>query len=216
MLVLILRKCTEGRTSHDKQFIYPERGYVEAPDWNGKPECGRGLHGLLWGHGSFNLEPFGTIFQVIEAESENVIEFDGKCKFKCGNVIYTGGQLGAVKLLKEHPNYPEDNILNYDITDNQFTVSGDRSTQTAGDESTQTAGYRSTQTAGDESTQTAGYGSTQTAGYGSTQTAGEKSVQICYWFDNQGNYQISVRKVTKAMANKPYKFKQGKWSLLKE
>jgi len=182
--VLILRKCTEDFKSHNGKFQYPEKGYVEAPDWQKSPVCGRGLHGLLWGHGSFNLDEYGTLFQVIEAESENVIEFDGKCKFKGGEVLLTGSQQDAITLLKSHPNYPKDNILNYDIQiDVKFAVAGYRSTLTGGyrstltvgDETTLTGGYRSTLTGGYRSTLTGGDGSTLTGGYRSTLTGGDGS-----------------------------------------
>lgn len=238
--VLVLRKCTTDHTSNDGAFTYPDRGYVEAPDWDGQPHCGKGLHGLLWGAGSFDIASYGPLWQVIEVNSKDLIEFDGKCKFKCGEVLLTTkSQIEAINLLKSHPNYPKGNILNYDITDEQFAMSGYRSTQTAGDGatqtagygSTQTAGYWSTQTAGDWSTQTAGDGSTQTAGNwsmqtvgnwsvqtagdGSTQTAGKDSVQIGYWWEDM-QYKVAVRKVTKRMANKPYRFERGKWTLVKD
>lgn len=225
MKVLVLRKCTEGRKSHGDRFQYPKTGIVEAKDWDGKPECGGGLHGLLWGSGSFPIHDYGSIWQVIEVEKKDIIEFDEKCKFKKGNVLLTTkSQLNAVNLLKGHHNYPKDNILNYDINDKQYAVSGYESTQTAGYESTQTAGDESTQKAGYRSMQTAGYGSTQTAGYGSTQkagnrsmqTAGPNSIQIGFWYDKEKKYHVAHRKVTKSIANKPYYFQGGKWALVKE
>ena len=78
----------------------------------------------------------------------------------------------------------------------------------------QTAGYESTQKAGSGSTQTAGNGSTQTAGDGSTQTAGLNSVQIIRWFKN-GKWTVSTRVITEKEANKPYKFENGVWNLIK-
>ena len=100
-------------------------------------------------------------------------------------------------------------------------TAGNWSTQTAGNCSTQTAGYKSTQTAGNESTQTAGYKSTQTAGNESTQTAGncstqkagDRSVQIVRWYDDK-KWTVSTRVITEIEANKPYKFENGKWTLI--
>ena len=190
MKVLVLKKCTEQRTSNNGKFTYPEKGYVEAPDWNGKPECGGGLHGLLWGHGTFDLDPYGTLFLVIECDSENVIEFDSKCKFKCGNVLLTGNQEEAIRLLKSHPNYPKDNILNYDVQiDVKFAV----------------AGYWSTLTGG--------YWSTLTGGNGSTLTGGNGSIFIVYYWKG-GQYIPIVKKITKSTANKIYKFENGKFNLI--
>ena len=232
MKVLVLRKCDRNNQSNEGKFTYPEKGYVEALDWDGKPECGGGLHGLLWGHGTFDISSYGDRWLVIEVEDTDLIEFDGKCKFKCGTVLLnTDSQLEAVTLLKSHPNYPQDNVLNYDITDKQFAVSGYMSTQNARNKSTQTAGNHSTQTAGDWSVQTAGYRSVQTAGSGSIQTAGNwsnqtvgdrsvqtagaNSVQIGHWYDDNG-YHVAVRKVTERTANKPYLFRKGKWTPVKE
>src|SRR4030042_6775330 len=223
MEVLILRKCTENRTSHGGDVTFPEKGLVEAPDWNGTAECGGGLHGLLWGHGSFALEGYGTIFQVIEADSENVIEFDGKCKFKRGEVLLTGSQQEAVTLLKSHPNYPKDNVLNYDIQiDVKFAVGGDKSTLKGGYRSTLKGGYRSTLTGGDwstlkggdESTLTGGDWSTLKGGNGSTLKGGNGSVFIVFDRDAIGRYVPFVKKITKTTANKSYEFESGKFNLI--
>jgi len=215
MKVLILRKVNEDMTSHEGNFTYPKTGYVEAPDWDGKPECGGGLHGLLWGQGSFDLDNYGTLFQVIEADSENVIEFGGKCKFKCGDVLLTGSQQEAVTLIKSHSNYPKDNVLNYDIQiDVKFAVGGYRSTLTGGDRSTLTGGYWSTLTGGYWSTLTGGDRSTLTGGDRSTLTGGDRSVLIVYACNAQCNYVPFVKKITKATANKSFKFENGKFNLV--
>jgi hypothetical protein len=211
--VLILRKVNEDLKSNNGTFQYPEKGFVSCPDWNGKPKCGGGLHGLLWGQGNFNINGYGSKWQVIEVDSEDVIELTGKCKFKQGVVLLTtNSQLEAITLLKAHENYPVDNILNFDITDKNCVESGYCSIQKAGDWSTQKAGDWSTQKAGDRSTQKAGDRSTQKAGPYSTQTAGINSVQIGYWFDENCNYHVATRIVTEKEANKPYLFKQGIWT----
>ena len=215
MKVLILRKCDANRKSYNG-FTYPDSGHVEAPDWKPVKKCGNGLHGLLWGSGTYPL-PSDGLWQVIEADNTDVLEFEGKCKFRCGEVLLTSAvSLDAINLLKAHPNYPHDNVLNYDITTAPFAVSGDGSIQKAGGNSTQKAGGNSTQTAGDGSTQTAGGNSTQTAGGNSTQTAGCHSVQVGYWYDDKDGYQVATRKVTKAMAGKAYRFSKGKWTLVKK
>ena len=48
--VLILRTCNADMTSYG-EFVWPELGYVEAPDWEPTETCGNGLHGFLWGEG---------------------------------------------------------------------------------------------------------------------------------------------------------------------
>ena len=236
MKVLVMRTVGKSLKSYNG-FTYPEKGLVKCPDWKPSQQCGNGLHGLLWGHGSSNIPTDNVLFQLIEVEDtpDNLIEFDGKCKFREGEVVFTGTQEDIIKAIKSHPNYPKDNILNFDIqitTDNNKIMqsgykstqkagnwstqkAGYKSTQKAGNWSTQTAGDESTQTAGDESTQTAGYESTQKAGNWSTQTAGVNSIQIGYWYDDSGDYQVVSRIVTKDMADKPYKFETGKWTLVK-
>jgi hypothetical protein len=219
--VLILRKCNKDRISYDG-FKYPKRGWIEHKSFDPKVRYSNGFTGLLWGAGIFNISDYGTMFQVIKVEDtkDNLVKFEDKCKYRRGYVLLTtSSQQEAINIIKKHKNYPKDNILNFDITDKQFAVSGYdstqkagyRSTHTAGDDSTQTAGYRSTQTAGDNSTQKAGDDSTQTAGDRSTQTAGLNSVQIGYWYDNTGNYKVVTRVVTEDMADKPYLFEEGKW-----
>ena len=52
--VLIL-KSLPADLKEQGGFQWPESGYVEAPDWNIKPECGGGLHGWLWGQGDASL-----------------------------------------------------------------------------------------------------------------------------------------------------------------
>jgi len=201
MKVLVLRKCGKNGESHYGDFKYPVNGYVEAPDWQLTAECGHGLHGLLWGHGTFDLEDYGSQFQVIEVEevdnknNRQIIEFDGKCKFKCGNVLYTGNQLEAITLIKAHPNYPKGNILNYDIVTNvTLYEAGDESTVEAGYKSTVKAGDKSTVEAGDESTVKAGYKSTVKAGYKSTVKAGDKStVKAGYKSTVEAGYKSTVK-----------------------
>ena len=200
MKVLVLRTTTKEGKSHDSRangFTYPDKGFVKAPDWDGKPSCGGGLHGLLWGHGDFSIPADDVLFKLIEVDDspDNLVEFDGKCKFREGEVVFTGTQEDIIKAIKSHPNYPKDNILNFDI---QITTDNNKIMQS-----------------GNESTQTAGKGSTQTAGNESTQTAGVNSIQIGYWYDDDINYRVVSRKVTKTMADKPYKFEKGKWTLVK-
>ncbi|WP_445081510.1 DUF7666 domain-containing protein [Martelella alba] len=44
--VLVLRTCNSDMTSRN-DFVWPESGLVECPDWEPTEECGNGLHGLL-------------------------------------------------------------------------------------------------------------------------------------------------------------------------
>ena len=52
--VLILRVCRKDGSS-SRGFKWPTEGVVEAPDWDPRAECGRGLHGWLWGDGDVSV-----------------------------------------------------------------------------------------------------------------------------------------------------------------
>jgi len=60
-------------TSFDGFFVNPQKGIVEAKDFEPTFECGHGLHGLPWGAGNvcyFNY-PDG-IWQVLKVDTEAV------------------------------------------------------------------------------------------------------------------------------------------------
>jgi len=184
--VLVYRQG-DGRNN----TIYKVGKTVEAQDWDGgKKVCGGGLHGLLWGAGDISLLGNGDSI-LIKTTKNELVELDGKCKYRSGLVVYRGKRRDAIEIIQHHA--PAGIAINF---------------------ATQTAGDGSTQKAGDGSTQTAGYGSTQTAGYGSTQTAGLNSVQIGWWYDDDGNYRVATRVVTKEFADKTYRFEKGEWKLL--
>jgi len=200
---LVLRKCyrKEGKLTSNNNFIWPEKGPVEAPDFKPTFQCGHGLHGLLWGAGSPGyLEGDTWLCVLVDADSDNLMtgqgELTDKCKFRAALDVSVGELSEVIGNIQRYA--PAGTLINFAIQgckeDSKSTqTAGAWSTQTAGDESiqtawykstqtagawsTQTAGYKSTQTAGDESTQTAGYESTQTAGDWSTQTAGDWSTQ---------------------------------------
>ena len=91
--VLILRTCKADMTPEFENangVVYPPSGWVEAPDWDPRPECGRGLHGLLWAQGNYGLlsARHDAKFLVIEADAKDVVTIDDqKVKFRGGNVM---------------------------------------------------------------------------------------------------------------------------------
>jgi hypothetical protein len=99
---LVLRTCTRdmlGGTQHGKSFTWPRQGLVECPDWNPRPECGHGLHGLPWGNGDWSLlsPADDAVWQVVEVDTELLVDIDGKkSKFPRGNVIFSGSRVDAV------------------------------------------------------------------------------------------------------------------------
>ena len=87
---LILRKCNYNGYS-SRNFYYGNAGDIATcPDWNPKPECGNGLHGLKEGNGNWNLLS-GDDWLVIETNDEDVVNIDkDKCKFRTGKILFRG------------------------------------------------------------------------------------------------------------------------------
>ena len=164
---LVLRTCKPDMSSARNGFRWPTEGPVEAPDWDPRPRCGGGLHGLLWGEGDGRLLNWSddARWLVVEVDEADPIDLDGKVKFPRGVVVHCGDRLSATAYLAER-------APGRAITGGTATA-GYAGTATAGDDGTATAGDRGTATAGDDGTATAGYAGTATAGYAGTATAGD-------------------------------------------
>src|ERR1700741_2332936 len=194
---LVLRTCSSDMTSHGG-FRWPEKGPVECPDWDPKPECGHGLHGLLYGEGDaglLSMDP-NAKWLVVRVELESCVDLHGKAKFPRGHVLYAGTREKAVAgLVKRAPGHA---TCYAQVTageggkapaghggkamaghqgktkDGNYgtTTAGHQGKATAGNYGTATAGNYGTATAGNYGTATAGYRGTATAGFGGTATAG--------------------------------------------
>ncbi len=167
--VLLLRTCKSDMTSHNG-FLWPESGYVEAPDWDGgKPVCGGKLHGFLFGEGDGSLANWSpdAKWLVVEADETAIVAIDkDKHGFRAGTVVFCGDQIGATTYLLANGAAGRAVI--------GATVSaGHRGTATTGDWGTATAGNRGTATVGDYGTATAGDNGTATAGNSGTATVGD-------------------------------------------
>ena len=156
--VLVLRTCNKDLSSHGG-FQWKDSGVVSCDDWSEVAECGRGLHGLLWGQGDGSLLNWNEDARWIVAEvaANSIVDLHGKVKFPKCKVVYCGAKEGAVALISLF------------APAGTFVAGG---TATAGDEGTATAGYRGIATAGYGGIATAGYRGTATAGHGGTATAG--------------------------------------------
>jgi hypothetical protein len=167
--VLVLRTCAADMSSHEGAFRWPESGPVEAPDWDPIPECGKGLHGLLWGEGKGELLCWDTDARwlVVEVAANVVVDLGGKIKFPRGVVVHCGNLSSATQYLSERA--PDRAVVGR--------------TATAGDWGTATAGYRGTATAGDQGT--------ATAGYRGTATAGDQGTLVLRWWDGN-RYRIAT------------------------
>ncbi|MGC4017524.1 MAG: hypothetical protein QM755_23865 [Luteolibacter sp.] len=100
-------------------FPWPDAGPVEAPaEWNSAwgpvpqkwrggfdptVECGAGLHGLLWGKGSYSFLNKDALakWQVVEVLKSEIVDFGEKVKFPRGVVLFTGAAGGALALLRQ-------------------------------------------------------------------------------------------------------------------
>ena len=160
--VLCLRTCHKDLTSHGG-FQWSGEGEVRCPDWSSEPECGHGLHGLLWGQGNGDLLNWSAdaVWLVVEVDFEAIVDLGGKVKFPVCRVVYSGDRRAATDLI--HQRAP-----------NGTTVVG--VTLTGGKDSILTGGYGSTLTGGNDSTLTGGDGSTLTGGNDSILTGGKDSI----------------------------------------
>ena len=214
---LVLRRCyrKEGKLTSRNNFIWPEKGPVEAPDFKPTFKRGHGLHGLLWGAGSPSyLDGDTWLCVLVDADSDNLMTGQGeltcKCKFRAALDVSVGELSEIIGNIQRYA--PAGTLINFAI---QGCKEDSKSTQTAGYKSTQTAGDESTQTAGHKSTQTAGNESTQTAWDESTFQAGINSVLIGRWWDG-GKYCVSTMTIDEQTANKKIFFKQGVFTVQDE
>ena len=178
---LALRTCNADLTSHGG-FQWPESGHVEAPDWNEKPACGGGLHGLLWGEGSGSYLSWeeSAKWLLVEVDPALVVWIGGdKVKFPRGKVVFCGDRGAALEFLSANTDNPSR------VCVGKTATAWYRGTATAGYRGTATAGHRGTATAGDSGTATAGDSGTATAGYSGI-------ITIRWWDGKKERYRIAV------------------------
>jgi hypothetical protein len=106
-LSLILRTCKPTGESHSG-FIWPTKGFVVAPDWSPKAECGFGLHGLLDGKGDADLMDWsdGALWIVAAVETVGIVGLGGKIKFPRAWVLVAGTRKEATDFLLAHVSDP--------------------------------------------------------------------------------------------------------------
>jgi hypothetical protein len=178
---LMLKTVTRDMQAYG-YFLWPREGRVECPDWNPKPICGGGLHGLPEGVGDGQLLDWSADAVWLVFEADQVVAIDtAKAKTNRANVVHCGDRLSATRYLIDHGCHGP--VVGATITagdagtatagDRGTATAGNAGTATAGDAGTATAGYAGTATAGDRGTATAGDAGTATAGYAGTATAGD-------------------------------------------
>jgi hypothetical protein len=170
----ILRTVNADLTAYNG-FVWPRSGPVSCPDWDPKPECGNGLHGLAQGEGNYgplSSEP-DALWMVVRVRTSELIKIDDdKVKFPRGTVIYCGDRLGATNLIKKKHPASKCVYAHHVVLDAGAAISGDYGTSTSGDYGTSTSGDRGTSTSGDRGTSTSGYWGTSTSGYWGTSISG--------------------------------------------
>ena len=136
--VLVLRTCEPDMSSYGG-FVWPESGRVTATYWDAKPECGNGLHGLLWGRGDGELLNWNNDVKwlVVAVDSESVVDLGGKVKFPAGDVVHCGDRKSATDYIIAN-GADATNVVG------AFITGGDRATVTGGHRATVTGGDRAT------------------------------------------------------------------------
>ena len=207
-----LRTCdADGKSYGGFQWPLEVGAAVEAPDWDPKPVCGGGLHGLHMGAGNGGLLSWDADAKWIVFSSDcPAIDLGGKSKVQRGVVEHVGDRFSAAAAIVSLGADPS-LCVGYSAQcgdgstltggsrstltggSRSTLTGGDDSTLTGGDGSTLTGGSRSTLTGGDGSTLTGGYGSTLTGGYRSTLTGGYGSTLVVRWYDSASRrYRMAV------------------------
>jgi hypothetical protein len=156
--VYVLRTCNADMTAHEG-FLWPKKGDAKAPDWDATPECGHGLHGLLWGDGQAGLLNWDAdaAWLVCKVAAKDIVDIGGKVKFPKCRVVFCGDRRGATDYIIACGADPSKVV-------GAFLTGGNWATLTGGNWATLTGGHRATLTGG--------YGATLTGGYGATLTGG--------------------------------------------
>lgn len=181
--MLYLRTVYQDRRSYNS-FQWPSEigSRVVCPDWDPTPECGNGLHGLLWGQGKLSLLNQAGIWQVVEYNGPHAIDLGGVVKFPECILRYDGDRLGAVAFLEERA--PSGVLIpwgtriagRYGVVaagTYGVAIAGDYGTAAVGVGGKAFVGYEGTAFAGDYAVATAGDLGTAIAGNYGAATAGD-------------------------------------------
>ena len=140
---LIIKRVNADMTAYGG-FAWPMSGPCYAPDWKPDKECGNGLHGWRWTP-SCDLTCVKRTederWLLLEVNSDDIIDLQGKCKFPACEVIMVGDFNDIANAMQCY----RPSLVGFWGT----ATAGDRGTATAGDEGTATAGNEGTATAGE-------------------------------------------------------------------
>ncbi|MDR5777600.1 MULTISPECIES: hypothetical protein [unclassified Caballeronia] len=168
--------------STDYGYTWPRIGAIaEAPCWEPTLRFG-GLRGWLYGHGDHAIggyiEPTAK-WLVVEAITDEIVEFEGICKFPRGKVRFVGTSKEAAHYLvahepraREHPVIGEHRA----VGDGGSVIVGALGAASAGSDGIAVAGYRGVASVGSRGTATAGFRGISSAGRRGTAIAGSGGV----------------------------------------
>ena len=174
---LILRTCFSDMRSTNN-LIWPQSGYVMAPDWYPSVECGRGLHGLLWGEGDGHLliNTRNSKWLVAEVNLEDVIDLNGKVKFPEAWVVHCGNQESATQYLyKANPSKRINGLVLTNLGRDACLIGGTYSILTGGDDANIEALSNSKITGGNNCSVRAGFYSKIKCGSNAMVSCGSES-----------------------------------------
>lgn len=152
---------------------------VTAPDWDPKPVCGRGLHGIPWGEGNASLLNWSPSAIWIVFETDQVVAFEGKAKCRRAIVRYVGDQVGATTYLRQHGKPGAAIVGEHVIAGHKgVAVVGDRGRAIVGSEGTIRAGRDALALTGDYGYANARENSIAAGGQWSTVMVGNNGIAI--------------------------------------
>ena len=93
----------KGRSHGGFQWPLEAGGMVEAPDWDPKPYCGNGLHGLADGLGDWGLTKnpvdVDALWYICGAKRSEAVEIGSKVKVPRCKVLYVGSFAVALNMI---------------------------------------------------------------------------------------------------------------------
>ena len=125
---LLLRTVSKDMTSHGGTFTWKKAGLVECKDWDPRPVCGGGLHGLERGIGDGLLLDWSesAMWLVFKAKKSETVQINSaKSKARRAWVIFCGAKAEAIQFLIDNGADASK------IIGGQATASGDRCQATA-------------------------------------------------------------------------------------
>ena len=173
-ICFLLRTCDEDLKSRG-DFQWPSSGLVSAPDWDPKPECGNGLHGLLSGEGDGSLlsKENTAKWMVIAAVKSEVVEIDRKVKVPKAYVVFVGSKKDATDMIVKL--CPGSACAFATVTSGYsgHSTSGDYGHSTSGDYGHSTSGNSGHSTSGNSGHSISGYSGHSISGYSGHSISGE-------------------------------------------